>query len=151
MASNNEDDPHQGGRLEDWAESGTSIPNDAGLQRTIPSVPQPDEADADATTSESLATAAANPTDIPRTARDTGMTGAVVTGTGDPLPAAAVEGKNMAGGGNEPLAKGSSRYAKHARQPQSDVDKYASEGVGVEAAPGEEDVPQEELRSRREQ
>ncbi len=143
------DDAHQGGRLEDMAVSGTKIPNDAGQQRTIPSVPRPDQVDPDSGDASSLATAADNPTDIPRSTRDTGMTGEVVTGTGNTLPATAVEHKNLAGGGNEPLAKGSSRYAKHAQQKESDIEKFASDGPEVDAAPGEEEAPQDELRHRR--
>ena len=37
-------DPHpQGGNLSDMAVDGTSIPQDAGTQRTIPSVARPDQ------------------------------------------------------------------------------------------------------------
>ena len=61
--------------------------------------------------------------DIPRGTRDTGMTGEMGTGTGDTLPARATEHKNLAGGGNEPLAKGESHYAKHAKQKEGDLDK----------------------------
>jgi hypothetical protein len=36
-------DPHQGGSLSDFAVAGTTIPNDAGKMNTIPSVPRPDQ------------------------------------------------------------------------------------------------------------
>ena len=142
-------DPHEGGRLEDMAEKGTEIPNDAGVMNLIPSVPRPDQIPSDSETAPDLAAAADNPTDIPRTHRDTGMSGEVMTGTGDRLPARAVEDKNLAGRGNEPAAKGHTRDAKHGKQKVSDVDKYASEGPGVDEAPGEEDLDQDQLRSRR--
>ena len=146
MSSN---DAHQGGSLEEMAQHGTNIPGDAGLQRTIPSVPRPDQVDADSTAAPNLAMAADNPTDIPRSYKDTGMTGEVVTGIGNQLPATTVEQKNLAGGGNEPLAKGDSRYTKHAQQLESDQDKLASRGAAVDPAPGDEDVDNGELRNRR--
>ena len=68
-------DPKQGGSLADMAAEGTSIPSDAGTQRTIPSVPNPHQAAA-----SSSAGAADNAADIPRSARDVGATGEVVTG-----------------------------------------------------------------------
>lgn len=142
-------DAYQGGRLEDMAEKGTTVPSDAGAQNLIPSVPRPDQVDADSATSSSLAKAADNAIDIPRTYRDTGMTGEVITGTGDQLPATTVEHKNLAGGGNEPYAKGHSRRAKHAQQRETLEDKMASGGVGVDPAPGEEELGQEELRDKR--
>lgn len=145
------DDPYQGGRLEDMAEKGTTVPSDAGAQRLIPSVPRPDQVDPDAVSASSLAKAADNPIDIPRSYRDTGMTGEVITGTGDQLPATTVEHKNLAGGGNEPLAKGHSRYAKRAKQKESNEDKFASPGPQVDPAPGEDEegIEQEELMNRR--
>lgn len=47
-------------------------------------------------------------------------------------------------------AKGSGRYEKHIRQNESNEASLAGEGPGVEPAPGEEDVDQETLQSRRE-
>jgi hypothetical protein len=88
-------DSHQGGRLEDMAEKGTSIPNDAGVQRLIPSVPRPDQIDPSpdySHTNPALATD--NAIDIPRGAGDRGVPGEVFTATGDQLPAN-VEKKNL--------------------------------------------------------
>ena len=48
-------------------------------------------------------------------------------------------------------AKGSGRYEKHIRQNQSNEESLAGDGPGVQAAPGEEDMDQEALRSKREQ
>jgi hypothetical protein len=64
-------DPHQGGDLFDMAKDGTSIPNDAGKQNLIPSVPRPDQATDDNNFgnnlgADNLAAAADNATDIPR-------------------------------------------------------------------------------------
>jgi len=66
-------DPHQGADLFDMAAKGTSIPNDAGEMNVIPSKPRPGEADRGGAT---------NPTDIPRSFRDTGAGLEVETGTG---------------------------------------------------------------------
>ncbi len=38
-----QDDPHTGGSLSDMAVTGTTLPNDAGKQSLIPSVPPPDQ------------------------------------------------------------------------------------------------------------
>ena len=82
-------DPHQGGSLSDFAVTGTSIPNDAGKMNTIPSVPRPDQrAENPAYVNAGLAqpstaSAADNVTDLPRSTRDVGQTGEVLTGTGD--------------------------------------------------------------------
>ncbi|KAF2682146.1 hypothetical protein K458DRAFT_391178 [Lentithecium fluviatile CBS 122367] len=43
-------DPFQGGRLEDIAVDGITILNDAGQQRTVPSVPHPDQINPDPST-----------------------------------------------------------------------------------------------------
>jgi hypothetical protein len=60
-------DPHQGGDLFDMAKDGTSIPNDAGKQNLIPSVPRPDQiTDDNDIGGSNLAGAADNPTDIAR-------------------------------------------------------------------------------------
>lgn len=65
------DDPHTGGSLEDWAVTGTKVPNDAGKQNVIPSVPRPDQVtstseDPNDLGSSDLAAVADNPTDISR-------------------------------------------------------------------------------------
>ncbi|KAF4625572.1 hypothetical protein G7Y89_g12596 [Cudoniella acicularis] len=109
-------DPHQGGDLFDMAKDGTSIPNDAGKMRIIPSVPRPGEGEGQANANRSaLADAASNPTHIPRSVQDIGAGGEVETGTGDQLPAA-IESKRLHYGANEPLSKGHDRYDKHSRQ-----------------------------------
>jgi hypothetical protein len=41
--SSQQQDPHQGGTLSEMAAKGTTIPNDAGQQRTIPSAPRPEQ------------------------------------------------------------------------------------------------------------
>jgi hypothetical protein len=142
-------DPHQGGRLEDMAQHGTSLPNDAGLHRTIPSVPRPDQINPPASLSHtSPAVAADNSFDIPRSTRDSGPTGAVMTGTGDALHAN-VEKKNLDDAGLWPGAKGHDREAKHLKKGNF-YDKMAQEHHGVQAAPGEEGLDQETLLERRE-
>jgi len=81
-------DPHQGGRLEDMAEKGTTIPGDAGVQRIIPSVARPDQVNPSAAdySHPNLAHAADNAFDIPRGTADMGVTGEIMTGTGDQMP-----------------------------------------------------------------
>ena len=63
-------DPHQGGDLFDMAKDGTTMPNDAGAHRLIPSVPRPDQitdpSDPDDPGAADLAGAADNATDISR-------------------------------------------------------------------------------------
>ena len=74
-------DPHpSGGSLADMAPDGTKIPEDAGTQRLIPAVPNPDQASQSQSSGSNLAAAATNPTDIPRSNQDIGVTGEVVTG-----------------------------------------------------------------------
>ena len=81
-------DSHQGGRLEDLAVEGTKIPNDAGVQNIIPSVPRPDQMAENADFSKDnlgaadLQGAADNVTDMPRRNKDIGATSEVITGTG---------------------------------------------------------------------
>lgn len=166
MASN---DPHQGGDLFDMAADGTSIPNDAGNMNTIPSKPRPGEGEGTVNANRSpLADAASNAADIPRGVRDMGATGEVETGTGyaflklslmtmlisvclrDQLPAQ-VESKRLHYGANDPLSKGHDRYDKHSRQKESDLERYANEGSGVDLQPSEDslagsnNVPDEEV------
>ncbi|KAJ5610678.1 hypothetical protein N7510_007397 [Penicillium lagena] len=124
-------DPHQGGTLSEMAATGTTIPNDAGQQRTIPSVPRPDQRaehflyDNEGVAKPSTAFAVDNPTDLPRSTRDIGMTGDVITGTGDSLPAE-VESKRTQMGTNNPSAKGDVRATKHEKG-QSAFDRFAKE------------------------
>jgi len=142
-------DPHQGGDLSDMAASGTSVPNDAGVQNLIPSVPRPDQLDENSTSSaDNLAGAADNGADLPRSNKDIGATGEVVTATGDQLPAQ-VESKNLHFGANGPLAKGHDRMDKHVRQKESDLERYAGEGAEVEKAPGEEEESLDTVRERK--
>ncbi|KAF2708923.1 hypothetical protein K504DRAFT_468147 [Pleomassaria siparia CBS 279.74] len=141
-------DAHQGGRLEDMAAEGTSIPNDAGVQRIIPSVPRPDQIDPSPDYSHSNpAHAADNSFDIPRSTNDRGVTGEVHTGTGDELPSS-VEKKNMDDAGLDPRAKGSDRYMKHARQ-KDGFGLMAQGDHDVGEAPGEEGMGQDDLLDKR--
>ena len=74
-------DSKQGGRLEDMAPTGTSIPGDAGVQRLIPSAPNSHQQEPYQTAGADIAGAADNPTDIPRSTADrVGATSEVVTG-----------------------------------------------------------------------
>ncbi|KAF2221156.1 hypothetical protein BDZ85DRAFT_266384 [Elsinoe ampelina] len=131
-------DPHQGGDLSDMAATGTKIPNDAGQQRIIPSVPRPDQIATSNEGGSSLAQAATNQADMPRANKDIGATGEVMTGTGDQLPAQ-IESKRLHFGANDPLSKGHDRYDKHSRQKESDLERYAKDGAEVEGIPGVED------------
>lgn len=65
------EDPHVGGSLSDMAVTGTTIPNDAGKQNLIPSVPRPDQITSTSENpndlgSSDLAGVADNPIDISR-------------------------------------------------------------------------------------
>ena len=77
-----------------------------------------------------------------------GATGEVITGTGDQLPAQ-VESKRLHFGANDPLSKGHDRYDKHTKQKESDLDRYADEGAGVDRAPGEENDDEDTVRDRK--
>ena len=80
------DDAHRGGSLEELAVQGTKIPNDAGIQNTIPSVPRPDQITEDSGIGAAdIQGAADNATDIPRRNKDIGATSEVLTGTGGTL------------------------------------------------------------------
>lgn len=57
----------------------------------------------------------------------------------DQLPAE-VESKRLHYGANDPLSKGHDRYDKHTRQKESDLERYAGEGAGVDLGPGEEGI-----------
>lgn len=125
-------DPHQGGSLSDFAVKGTTIPNDAGKMNTIPSVPRPDQraehpAYANAGLAQpSTASAADNATDLPRSTRDVGQTGEVLTGTGDTLPAS-IESKRTFMGTNIPGGTGDARGMKHHNHNRSQFDRYVKE------------------------
>ncbi|KAE8150905.1 hypothetical protein BDV25DRAFT_139342 [Aspergillus avenaceus] len=73
--------PHQGGSLSEMAPKGTSIPNDAGKQNTIPSVPRPEqrsenqEYDYQGLGQPSSAFAADNEATMPAGPGDTGSSG----------------------------------------------------------------------------
>jgi hypothetical protein len=136
------DDPHRGGSLEDMAPTGTRMPNDAGLQNTIPSKARPDQQEEDPRFSydgiaqPTLAAAADNAFDMPRSTRDVGATGDVMTATGDSLPAE-VETKNLHFQANDPGAKGDTRNIKHANKNRSAFDKLAGEDPEADQAVGE--------------
>ena len=75
----------------------------------------------------------------------------VLTGEGDTLPAQ-VDSKrlhNVPGGVvQDPNAKGSTRYAKHIVQPSGM--EGASEGPGVQRAPGDEDISDQQAMDQME-
>jgi len=141
-----------GGDLFDMAEKGTTVPDDAAKPRLIPSKPRPDQIPADSATdptelgSASLAQAADNAGDIPRSTRDVASS-EIITGTGDTLPSE-IDSKrlhNVPGGVvHDPAAKGSTRYEKHHQQKGGDVEFGAAEGPAVEKAPGDEQLGDEE-------
>jgi hypothetical protein len=143
-------DPRQGGRLEDMAVDGTTIPSSSAQPRYIKSVPRPDQIveDPNSLGQSGLDRAADNVTDMPRRNKDMGATGEVITGTGDQLPAQ-IESKRLHYGPNNPLAKGHDRYDKHARQNESDLDRFAGDGAEVDEAPGDEGDDQDTIRSRK--
>lgn len=124
-------DPHQGGSLSEMAPTGTTIPNDAGKMRTIPSVPRPDQRaeheyfDNEGIAEPTTAMAADNATDLPRSTRDVGMTGEVMTGTGNSMPASAESKRafttNIPGGAGDP------RETKRSNFNRSVFDRYAKE------------------------
>jgi len=146
-------DAKQGGNISDMAVDGTSIPNDVGSQRTIPSVPRPGQTTQSANDPNDLGAtdlsgAADNQSDIPRNPRDQAGNGEVLTATGHTVPST-VETKHLHQSANDDVAKGSQRYEKHARQKESDFDVFASDGPGVEQdVPGLEGRSAEEARGR---
>ncbi|KAF2129648.1 hypothetical protein P153DRAFT_396903 [Dothidotthia symphoricarpi CBS 119687] len=145
-------DPHQGGRLEDMAAEGTTIPGDAGKQNLIPSVPRPDQINPDPSLAHAdIAHGADNASDIPRSVNDPGQTGEVLTGTGDQMNSS-IEKKNLDDANYEPGAKGHDRDAKHAinrKDNPHDSSKHGASSHDVEAAPGEEELGQDELLEKR--
>ncbi|KAK7630873.1 hypothetical protein IWX49DRAFT_575367 [Phyllosticta citricarpa] len=98
MAPTQNDPFPAGGSITDMAVTGTTTPQTAGKQNTIPSVPRPDQSgeksELNPLGAGSQAAAVDNATDIPRNPGDTGKTGGVVTGKGDQLPAS-VEKKHF--------------------------------------------------------
>ena len=141
-------DPHAGGSLSDWAQTGTKVPNDAGIQNIVPSYPEPREMenstqfDNAGIAEPTLQSAVDNPVDVPRSTRDVGMTGEVTTGIGDQLPAE-VETKNMLIGSRNASAKGSGRNAKHQTWKRSAFDRMAKED-----ADSVENIGENEFRNR---
>jgi len=67
----------------------------------------------------------------------------------DQLPAA-VESKRLYYGANEPLSKGHDRYDKHSRQKESDIERYANEGSGVDLQPSEDRLANSDNLSEKE-
>ncbi|RMJ24720.1 hypothetical protein PHISP_04414 [Aspergillus sp. HF37] len=125
------EDPHDGGTLSQMAE-GTSMPNDAGLQRLIPSLPRPDQLnenfqfDNQGLYQPTEALAADNNTDLPRSTRDVGMSGGVLSGTGDTL-GAELESQRLQVGANNAGARGDVRRLKHAKLTRGAYDRAAKE------------------------
>lgn len=91
----NTQDPHKGGSITDMAATGTSVPNDAGRQNIIPSVPRPDQVTENpqfhnqGLAEPNTAFAADNDTTLPQSTRDKGQTGEPITGTGHTMGAQA--------------------------------------------------------------
>lgn len=111
------------------AKDGTTMPNDAGKMRTIPSVPNPGQmtentelANKGGLGAESGAAAADNPTDMPRNPRDMANNSEVITGMGDTMPGEQGS-KNLHYSGANAVAKGSDRYDKHTRSKESEYDE----------------------------
>ncbi|KAL3496562.1 hypothetical protein BJX62DRAFT_101946 [Aspergillus germanicus] len=126
------DSPHQGGSIYDMAEKGTKIPNDAGRMNTIPSVPRSDQLSEDPNYSyqglgqPTTAFAADNATDLPRSTRDLGFTGEVMTGTGNSFPAQGENAGNQIGA-NTPGAKGQTRAFERGSQNRGAFDRFGGE------------------------
>ena len=135
-------DPHQGGSLSEMAPSGTSIPNDAGIQNIIPSVPRPDQRtenagfDNQGLAEPTSVMAADNATDLPRSTRDVGMTGEVMSGAGDSMPAG-IEAKRTQIGADHPGAKGDMRNLKHGSHNKSAFERMAKEDADSAEKVGE--------------
>ncbi|KAE8167055.1 hypothetical protein BDV40DRAFT_209922 [Aspergillus tamarii] len=111
---------HQGGTLSEMAPKGTTIPNDAGKQNTIPSVARPEQRsenqlfDNQGLGQPSSAFAADNEATLPQGPSDLGMSGEVVTGTGNTLPAEG-ESKFNQIGTDRPGVRGDTRNLKHGK------------------------------------
>ncbi|EXJ83912.1 hypothetical protein A1O1_07541 [Capronia coronata CBS 617.96] len=141
---------NSGGDLFDMAKDGTTIPADAAEPRYIPSKPRPDQiasaADPNNLGGRTLAEAADNAGDIPRTTRDTDVND-ILTGTGDSLGANVASKRLHAVPGGvvrDPQAKGSTRTDEYSKT-ASDFDRGASDGPGVDRAPGQEGLSDEQV------
>ncbi|KAJ6095522.1 hypothetical protein N7486_006268 [Penicillium sp. IBT 16267x] len=123
---------HAGGSLTEMAPTGTSIPNNAGKQNIIPSIPRPDQRTESSYFSynglaqPTTAMAVDNATDIPRSIYDHGQTGEVMTGTGDSLPAG-VESKRVYMGMNIPGRSGDERKINHQGFSRSEYDNLVGQ------------------------
>lgn len=112
------------------------MPNDAGIQRLIPSLPRPDQLsenpqfDNQGLAEPSSVLAADNATDLPRSTRDMGMSGEVITGTGDSL-GAEVEAQRLQIGANNPGIRGDVRMLKHANLSRGAYDRGAKEDANA--------------------
>ncbi|KAJ5646451.1 hypothetical protein N7490_002823 [Penicillium lividum] len=120
---------HEGGSLTDMAPNGTSIPNTAGKQNIIASIPRPDQRIESYVCYGGLpqptsAMAADNTTEMPRSISDRGETGEVMTGTGDSMPAG-VESKLPYIGKDIPRRSGESNGS------ESETGEGADHKVGV--------------------
>ncbi|KAI4137121.1 MAG: hypothetical protein L6R39_007470 [Caloplaca ligustica] len=140
--STSQDPNPQGGSLTDMAVEGTTVPSDSATQRTIPSVPRPDQTTAlndpnDLGTTD-LAGQADNTNDMPKSVQDNAPTADIITGTGDAIPSSAAT-KNLHELGNPDASKGHARDDKHAKQKRSDQEQGAAL-AGEDAAEAEEVV-----------
>jgi hypothetical protein len=80
---------------------------------------------------------------------DRGQTGEILSGTGDQITSN-IEKKNLDDANFDPGAKGHQRYAKHAKQDNPmDSLKHGAGDHNVEAAPGEEELSQDQLLDKR--
>lgn len=139
----------------DMAKDGTSIPGDAGKQRTILSVPNPRQAaNSDNSSAEAglgapnAAAAADNPTDIPRGHGDMSSANSeAITGMGDQMPGEQGSKHLHYSAGNS-LAKGSQRLDKHTRDSESVFDQ-GQHGAGVMKVPGEEKEDPDSIQERK--
>jgi len=142
--------PDSGGDLFDMAKDGTTVPEDSAKPRLIPSKPRPDQIPSEPNPNDfgdtSLAGAAANEADIPRSTRDLAGT-EVLTGTGDAMPGHTdTKRLHAVPGGvvHNPEAKGSTRRAAHVAEKRGGVDPQPSDGPYVDRAPGMEDLDDQE-------
>ncbi|EHY56711.1 hypothetical protein HRR83_002206 [Exophiala dermatitidis] len=141
---------NSGGDLFDMAKDGTTVPADSAQPRYIPSKPRPDQIasakDPNDLGAPTLADAATNETDIPRSTRDTD-THNILTGTGDTI-GAQVAGKRThatpGGTVRDPQSQGQTRLAEHSKT-ASDFDKGAGEGPRAEHPPGQEHLSDEQV------
>lgn len=116
----------------------------------IPSVARSDQVNPPADFAHANpAHAADNAFDIPRSVNDRGQTGEIISGTGDQITSN-IEKKNLDDANFDPRAKGHDQYAKHARQDNPlSSSKHGAKSHDVEAAPGEEELVQDELLDKR--